>query len=185
MPINDKGQVTIETGPGKIIPGEAGIVDNSTINEALMKYLGVLDDRLLRNTFIGAIGAGKLNTGSGDRTTGILMMKGSPLERFISVKRLMRYAKYNKMLKFIGKFELAHGSKETKKLFAKDRIRAARILFGNIMPVDQTALITNIQKIADRLDNADLKDNLKEAGLIVNNDVKDPVIKQPVAQPKG
>lgn len=175
IPLNAAGNKVIEMGNNKVIPGNAGVVDNSMINESLFEYQHELETKLYTNTNLGHLGSGQSKTGSGDRTTGIFLLKGGPLERFVWIKRLMRQPKYDKLLKYVAQLYLVHGEPEMKKLFAVkgkvDLSKVAHLQFGNILPVDQTALIDNIEKIKNELDDADLKDNLKEAGIVLNKDI--------------
>jgi hypothetical protein len=60
----------------------------------------------------------------------------------------------------------------------------ARVQFGNILPVDQTAFVQNLERVKDRLSNRDLKDNLREAGITVNEELKDAPTTN-VTQPKS
>jgi hypothetical protein len=136
---------------------------------------------------LGSLGTGA-KSGSGDRTTGIFMMKGGPLERFIWTKRLMRQPKYDRLLKYVARFTTLFGDPDSKKLFKGrsklDLTKVAHIQFGNILPIDQTALIDNIQKIMTVLSDNDLKDNLQEAGLVMNDPVKQPVPVVPATPPE-
>jgi len=184
IPILTDGTKKIQMGEGNVIPGKAGIVDNSTINKALTDHQHELETKLYTNTMLGSLGTGA-KTGSGDRTTGIFMMKGGPLERFIWTKRLMRQPKYDRLLKFVARFTLLFGDPDSKKLFKgrgkTDLTKVAHIQFGNILPIDQTALIDNVQKIITVLSDNDLKDNLKEAGLVINEDIeRQPIQAAPV-----
>lgn len=171
IPVNEKGEKHIRVGKGQIVLGPAGVVDNSTLNQALIEYQHELEDKLYTNTFLGPLGTGRFQTGSGDRTTGIFQLKGGPLERFVSVKRMLRSAKYAKLLRFIAQFEVQFGNK----LFTGEPSQTvATIQFGNILPIDQTALIDNIEKIKGNLSREDLRDNLREAGLTINQELVEP-----------
>jgi len=179
LPVDANGKKILKLGANSIIPGQAGIVDNSALNKSLMEYENSLLEKAYKNSNLGQLGSGKGQTSSADRTTDIVEMKGSILERFIKVKRLTRIPKYNKLLKYVAGFEMVKGSPENKKLFRKgrsqevDKSKIGKIQFGNILPVDQTKLITNLSMVKDQMANPDVAANIKRSGLIVNNDLKD------------
>jgi hypothetical protein len=181
LPIKD-GKVTIPVGKNTVFPGHAGVVDNSNLNTALEKRQDKLEDKLFSNTFLGPLGSGRLHTGSGDRTTGIVQLKGSLFERYVNIKRLLREAKYNKLLKFVARMEALHNKNKLFTFRNQERL-FARTQFGNILPIDQTAFVDNLEKVKDRLSNRDLKDNLRESGITVNEELKDAPTTN-VTQPK-
>jgi hypothetical protein len=182
LPIDSvTGKKVLRTDEVNILPGQAGVVDNSSINKALFDTQHELESKLFKNTFLGLLGSGTEQSASGDRTTGIFQLKGSILERFVAVKRLTRTAKYNMLLRIIGKFEKVLGKNA---LFNGDV--KATIQFGNILPINQKALMENVNLIQGRLSNEDLRDNVREAGITVNRDMTDVPKPQPITnQPTG
>lgn len=178
LPVDKDGKRILKMGDNNVLPGEAGIVDNSTINKALFETQHELESKLFKNTFLGVLGSGTEQSSSGDRTTGIFQLKGSILERFVNLKRLTREAKYNLLLRIVAKFESTLGA--NKEVF-KDGVDA-RIQFGNILPINQKALMENVERVKDRLSKSDLKDNVREAGLTVNEEMSEPA-KQAPAKP--
>ena len=173
--IDKDGNKAVVIGENKIIPGKAGIVDNSFINEGLMKYQAMLEDKMMHNTMLGTIAQ---SSKSGDRTTGIFQIKGGALERFIWMKRLVREPKYGKLLKLVAKFETTFGDAATKKIFSKKKkngnpvLDSQTIQFGNILPLDQTSLLANLAVVMPRLDDKDIAANIKESGLVMNHPIK-------------
>lgn len=166
-------QKIIRIGGGRVIPGKAGVVDNSNINKALIEYEQNLDRKLRQNSFIGDLAAGSQQSSSADRTTGILQIKGGILQRVVDIKRLMRQAKYDRLLKYVWRMSLIKSNDDKLKgilgsIENEDNQALPEIQFGNVLPVDQTALLSNLEKIKDKMDDEDFISNVKEAGIKIN-----------------
>lgn len=135
----------IEVRPGLLIGnlgqgGKLDVVDLSRGLTALLAYIKELRDRLSVNTRIPPEVLGRIESSSRAVSGVKVALSFGPLRGLVEEMRLVRKEKYNLLLKFLQRMEIAAG-------FWSGDVLDANITFGSFLPSDQTSTIDAVLKL--------------------------------------
>lgn len=166
-----RDQITKEPIPIKIEPntvyhlGESGgaqILDNSSMQNALLETIKVLEAKLIRNSKITDVGAGLASTQI--ELSGIaLKMLLQPLLDMITPMRNQREKYYVKLFWMVQKMYQIYGLPEEKSLFSGD-LYPVKIVFGKLVPDDEAAKLDEYLKLKGLIGEKATLEKMKKDG---------------------
>lgn len=142
--------------------GSATLLDTSQMQKALLDTLQMLDGRIIRNSQITDVGAGKVDPSQVPSGFALSIML-QPLLDKIGPMRLIRKRHYSTLFFYIQRLWQIFGSPEEKALFAGD-LYDCYLNFGRIIPVDESAELDKYAKLLGILDEQTVLEMMKEDG---------------------
>lgn len=161
MPIAIQPNTFYPLGEG----GSATLLDTSGMQKALLDTHDVLEKKMLRNSKITEIGAGRVEVSQLSTISIKLLMQ--PLLDKINPMRDQRNRRYSTMFYYVQRLFQLKGTPEEKKLFASP-LYDFTIKWGNILPGDEKAKLEEYAAFGALTDDQTVLERMKDDGEPVN-----------------
>jgi hypothetical protein len=145
--------------------GSMTLLDTSRMQTALLETTKYEIDKLIRNTGVTEIGAGKVDSGSLSTLSIMILMR--PLLDKIYPMREQRRAHYARLFWMVQRLYQIFGSSEEISLFV-DPLYKTTINFGEIVPVNKAERIDYYLKLVDLIGERAALEIARKDGLDIN-----------------